>query len=58
MESTEKELTALDCKTQPLLEMYCPLVMDLGVQLFILNFLFHRAVGMHLAMPANLYIPT
>jgi len=31
MESAEKELTALDCKTRPTLEMYCPLVMFLGV---------------------------
>lgn len=31
MESSEKELTVLDCKTWPMLEMYCPLVMFLGV---------------------------
>lgn len=31
MESAEKELAVLDCKTCLMLEMYCPLVIFLGV---------------------------
>lgn len=58
MGSAGKELTVLDCEAWPVPKMHCPLVTFRGVFgcLPILHF-FSSTIGMHLSMPANLYIP-